>query len=147
MVTPLINRSLRVVLCVMALVLALLPSAVSAAPAEAVAVQAGEGCSSFHTVSYGQTLSGIARWYGVSVHSLQRVNYLPDPNRIYAGQVLCIPLAGGHPGGATHVVQRGETLYSIARMYGTTWQCLAHRNHIANPNYIRAGQVLYIVHC
>ncbi|MER2599582.1 MAG: LysM domain-containing protein [Caldilineales bacterium] len=144
MFTKPITRSVRLLLCTLALLLALLPATVAAAPAEA-AVAAGEGCSSFHTVTRGQTLWSIARWYGVSVETLQRVNRILDPNRIYAGQLLCIPIGAG--GGTTHVIQRGETLSSIARLYGTTWQCLAHRNHIPNPNHIRAGQLLIIAYC
>jgi LysM repeat protein len=46
--------------------------------------------------------------------------------------------------GATHVVQRGETLYSIARRYGTTAQAIVQANSIANPSFIYAGQRLTI---
>jgi LysM repeat protein len=44
----------------------------------------------------------------------------------------------------TYVVQRGDTLYSIARRYGTTVQAVAARNGIANPSLIRVGQTLTI---
>jgi LysM repeat protein len=49
--------------------------------------------------------------------------------------------AGGE---VTYVVQRGDTLYSIARRYGTTVQAIAVRNGIANPSLIRVGQTLTI---
>nr|WP_305955393.1 LysM domain-containing protein [Klebsiella grimontii] len=42
----------------------------------------------------------------------------------------------------THVVQYGETLSSIATKYGTTYQALAQRNGLSNPNLIYPGQVL-----
>lgn len=35
-----------------------------------------------------------------------------------------------------HVVQRGDTLYSIARRYGVTVQSLAQANGVLNPNLI-----------
>jgi LysM repeat protein len=41
-------------------------------------------------------------------------------------------------------VQRGETLSSIARRYGTTWQAIARANGIQNPNEIYVGQRLKI---
>ncbi len=41
-----------------------------------------------------------------------------------------------------HVVGLGETLYSIARIYGVSPQALAAHNGLANPNYIYAGQRL-----
>ncbi|MBN1430875.1 MAG: LysM peptidoglycan-binding domain-containing protein [Anaerolineae bacterium] len=44
----------------------------------------------------------------------------------------------------THVVQPGETLFSIARSYGLTVEQLASANGITNPNLIYAGQVLTI---
>ena len=44
----------------------------------------------------------------------------------------------------TYVVQKGDTLYSIARRYGTTVQAIAARNGIANPSLISVGQKLTI---
>jgi lysozyme len=46
--------------------------------------------------------------------------------------------------GAYYTVQPGDTLYSIARRYGTTARAIANANGIANINYIRVGQHLYI---
>jgi LysM repeat protein len=53
--------------------------------------------------------------------------------------------SGGQQGQyVTHTVQRGETLSSIARSYGTTWQAIAQANNIANPSQIYAGQSLKV---
>jgi chromosome segregation ATPase len=46
--------------------------------------------------------------------------------------------------GATHRVQRGETLASIAAQYGVTVQAIAAANNIANPDLIAVGQELII---
>jgi LysM repeat protein len=43
-----------------------------------------------------------------------------------------------------HVVQLGETLSSIARRYGTTWQAIAEASGVTNPNQIYVGQRLKI---
>ena len=43
-----------------------------------------------------------------------------------------------------YTVQWGDSLSNIAWRYGDTVAGLASRNGIANPNYIRAGQVLYV---
>ena len=48
-------------------------------------------CRYYHYVTYGQTLSGIARWYGVSPWSIAQANGLYNLNYIYVGQTLCIP--------------------------------------------------------
>lgn len=43
-----------------------------------------------------------------------------------------------------YTVRWGDSLSRIAWRYGDTVWGLASRNGIANPNYIRAGQVLYV---
>ena len=45
---------------------------------------------------------------------------------------------------ATHVVQYGETLSSIAYQYGTNYQTLAALNGLTNPNLIYPGQFLKV---
>jgi len=44
-----------------------------------------------HVVRYGETLSGIAWRYGVSVWAIANANGIANPNRIYAGQRLVLP--------------------------------------------------------
>ncbi len=43
-----------------------------------------------------------------------------------------------------HTVKRGETLWDIARQYGTSIQAIAEANGLANPNRIITGQQLII---
>jgi LysM repeat protein len=122
-----------------------------------VSIAAAKGDTSggvYHTVSYGDTLYSIGRYYGVNPYAIARANNLYNPNYIYAGQVLYIPQGyypspGGQPpcgdqGGAQHRVRYGETVSSIARMYGTSVWAITQANNLYNPNYIYAGQLLYI---
>jgi nucleoid-associated protein YgaU len=52
-------------------------------------------CEGFtYQVRRGDTLTGIARRYGVSTQQLTRENHLRSPNHIYAGQRLHIPSSG-----------------------------------------------------
>ncbi len=44
----------------------------------------------------------------------------------------------------TYTVNPGDTLSGIAAKFGTTWQHLQAINGLANPNYIRVGQVLRV---
>lgn len=48
------------------------------------------------------------------------------------------------PQGVYYIVQRGDTLYSIARRYGTTVNAIAAANNIADPNRIQEGTRLLI---
>ena len=65
---------------------------------------------------------------------------------ISAVLILAFSLAAqpAHAQGQVHVVQPGETLFSIATRYGTTPQAIAAANNLANANYIYAGQRLTI---
>jgi LysM repeat protein len=110
---------------------------------------AAQAQGTVHVVQRGETLYSIARRYGTTASALASINGLRNPNLIYVGQRLSISGSGGGGGGATatggvHVVQRGETLYSIARRYGTTASALASINGLRNPNLIYVGQRLSI---
>ncbi len=48
--------------------------------------------TSVHKISKGETLSGIAMQYGVSIDQLKRANRISKSNHIRAGQVLSIPI-------------------------------------------------------
>lgn len=117
------------------------------------------GQTVIHVVKPGETLYSIARLYGVSVAALTYLNKITDPSRIYVGQHLIIPRGSNQPVPTgtpaptatprpltpiVYVVQPGDTLYSIARRYGTTVQAIAALNNIVNPSRIYAGQRLTI---
>lgn len=98
-----------------------------------------------YTVVKGDTLSGIAKKTGTTVNALVQVNGIDNPNLIHVGQVLTIP-SGSKPATSStyHTVKSGETLSGIAAKYGTTYQVLAQRNGLSNPNLIFVGQKLRI---
>ncbi len=50
-----------------------------------------------HVVQSGETLSTIAQRYGVTWQAIAQANNLANPNVIYVGQRLLIPVAGGPP--------------------------------------------------
>jgi soluble lytic murein transglycosylase-like protein len=52
---------------------------------------AGSAAGRIHVVRRGESLSGIARQYHVSVAALAASNGLADPNRIVAGAALTVP--------------------------------------------------------
>jgi LysM repeat protein len=99
-----------------------------------------------HVVQPGENLFRISLKYGTTVGAIAAANGIINPSRVYAGQKLTIPTGSAAPGGGVtyHVVQRGETLSSIALKYGTTSWKIAAANGISNPNYIYAGRTLRI---
>jgi LysM repeat protein len=119
-----------------------------------------------YIVQRGDTVKSIAQRFGVSWEAVVSVNRLANPNMIYPGQQLVIPGAGQPAAeqpaadqtvsqpvqepannaatGRTHVVQPGQGLGQIARLYGVSWIAIARLNNISNPNLIHAGMVLKI---
>lgn len=93
-----------------------------------------------HVVQYGETLSSIATRYSATYQTLASLNGLSNPNMIYAGQVLKV--SGVASATRTYTVQYGDNLSSIATKLGTTYQSLAQRNGLSNPNLIYPGQTL-----
>jgi len=109
-----------------------------------------------HTVQRGETLSEIAKAYGVSMDELMQLNGIEDPNAIDSGRILRLPLdstlrnqdPGGNEGLApvlpapSHTVKRGETLSEIAKQYGLRLADLMALNDIDDPDAIYGGQTL-----
>ena len=102
-----------------------------------------------YTVKSGDTLSAIAAKYGTTYQKIASDNGISNPNLIYPGQVLKINGATNNTTNTqdvskTYTVKSGDTLSAIAVKYGTTYQEIARKNGIANPNKIYPGQVLKI---
>lgn len=128
-------------LCVAVLLLALpSPAARGAPPADGPVV---------HVVQWGENLTVIAARYGVSIDQIVQANRMGDPNHIYVGQRLVIPVESAPaawPAGSTvqHVVQAGDTLSALAVRYGSTVNAIVQANRLVNPSFIYVGQVLVI---
>jgi LysM repeat protein len=99
-----------------------------------------------HVVQWGENLTGIARRHGTTIQAIVQANGLANPNRIYAGQRLLIPVAGPlpPPSAKPYIVQSGDTLTGIAYRYGVSVSAIAHANNLLNPNRIYIGQRLII---
>lgn len=109
-----------------------------------------------YRVAFGDTLSGIALRYRTTVSAIARANDIGNVGLIYIGQVLRIHGSGGAGDGerdrkadagprwATHRVSYGESLWVIARRYGTSVAAIADANGIGNASLIRVGQLLRV---
>jgi LysM repeat protein len=96
-----------------------------------------------YTVQRGDTLSEIARDNGVSLSDVIELNELANPDLIRPGDVILIPGVDGSPE-QTHVVAKGESLFKIAGVYGSSARAIAEANSLANPDLIQPGQQLLI---
>jgi murein DD-endopeptidase MepM/ murein hydrolase activator NlpD len=115
-------------------------------PASVMSQDAAPGVT-IHVVQRGETLYRIALRYGLTVDEIAQYNSILDPTNIQVGQRLLIPRAVNAASllPSTHVVQPGETLRSIAELYGLSVEQLVALNAIANADTIYVGQVLNLV--
>lgn len=98
-----------------------------------------------YTVRAGDNLFRIGLAYGINWTQIAEANGIVNPNQIYAGQVLKIPVSAPGPAPQfTHTVQRGETLFLISLRYGVPWPAIAEANNLTPPYVIYVGQTLVI---
>ncbi len=101
-----------------------------------------------YTIKAGDTFYAIAMANGVSVEELMRFNPGVDPNRLYIGQIICIPPRPVPPtcpaGTQPYTIQAGDTFFSIAQRYNVTVEALLRANPTVNPNALYIGQVICI---
>lgn len=108
----------------------------------------------YHRVRRGETLSIIARKYNTRVRSIMRANNLRSSHYIVAGRLLKIPQRGykysskpaprtAVAGASAHTVKRGDSLWNIAKRYGTTTQKIQELNNLQTTE-LHIGQVLQL---
>jgi len=112
-----------------------------------------------HKVRKGETLQAIAKKYGTDPKSIMLANQLGRRTALAAGTTLRVPLecpperpvaaAGsktspvkGEP--IEHVVRQGDSLFNIAKRYGTTTVDIQRLNRLSGT-HLTVGQVLKIM--
>jgi|GEM_PF-913930 len=115
-----------------------------------------------HSVQKGETLSSIASSYGISWKALAEYNSLSNPNQLKVGQELRIPesvgatapakraapvssrpVASSIKQGASYVIQKGDSLSTIAKRSGLTVNEIKVANNLKSDSII-AGKKLAI---
>ena len=114
-----------------------------------------------YVVRNGDSLSKIASRYRLSTAEIVALNSLADPNRIRVGQKLILPgkldvsapppaaaprprpSAAAGSGKGNYVVQKGDSLSTIAQKHGTTVAALKRDNNLTS-DAIYAGQKLVV---
>ena len=150
------------------------PSAAPApAPAPAQPAATQPATTQTHRIRNGETLSHLARQYGVTVGDIERANPGLNARRIQVGQSIRIPTSGPQgaaapatppatstppaasptpppapstqpPAARTHTIRSGDTLDGISKQYGTTVNALQQANPGLNPRRLIPGRTIRI---
>ncbi|MBN1213241.1 MAG: LysM peptidoglycan-binding domain-containing protein [candidate division Zixibacteria bacterium] len=110
-----------------------------------------------HKIKRGETVSTIAARYGVSQYAILAANNLSQRSKIYAGKELIVPVpldrednSGSEKNReyaankSVYTVRAGDTMWDIARAFGTTVDALRRINYIERGSRIYVGQQLKI---
>lgn len=111
-----------------------------------------------HEIRRGETISGIASRYGVSQYAIMEANNLSRSARIYAGRTIIVPVPLDreyaesksksnreyHAEGSVYTVRAGDTMWDIAKAFGTSVDALRRINYIERGSRIYVGQKLRI---
>jgi N-acetylmuramoyl-L-alanine amidase len=121
-----------------------------AAAAVACALAPASASAAVHTVSPGETLSGIAAVNGLSPAAVAAANGLDPDDFVIAGTNLTIPAAGAAPAAAPATTQSaptaagyqvvpGDSLSAIAARMGVSRAALAAANGLSPDGWVIAG--------
>lgn len=105
------------------------------------------GATKRHVVQRGETLSGIAAKYGVSMATLRSLNNLKKDG-VWVGQRLKVPAGAAATAVVSskpkkHKVVRGDSLTAIAAHYGVSSKAIMQANNMKSSN-VMLGQTLTI---
>lgn len=106
-----------------------------------------------HTVADGETISGIAASYGLSISDVLSTNGLGPQSLIFPGQSIVLPdsaspvpaasVAPAPPAAPTsHTVVAGDTISRIAERFGTSIQAVLDANGLDWSSVIHPGDAL-----
>lgn len=102
-----------------------------------------------YIVQRGDTLSGIARKFNISVDRLAEINNIQNANLIYPGQVLKIETSRIYKDDnkrfkGLYIVQNGDTLTSVGNKFDKKLDELMKDNDVISSDLIHNNQVLKI---
>ena len=98
------------------------------------------GDTELYQVKAGDTLYSISNKYGISVNELKTINNLSKDN-LSIGQLLNVP--SGLSLVNSYIVEKGDTLYSIAKKFDVSVNKLKEYNSLTN-NLLNIGQKILI---
>ncbi|MCY3978973.1 MAG: LysM peptidoglycan-binding domain-containing protein, partial [Chloroflexi bacterium] len=104
---------------------------------------ADESSYEVYVVAEADSLLSIAERYGADVSELIALNEIADEGELTEGQTILVPRIDDGKF-AAHVVQSGDTLYDISRLYDTTVAQLRSLNDIEDGDGLTIGRSIIV---
>jgi cell wall-associated NlpC family hydrolase len=149
-------RGIAAAVLAVALVLVVVETPVAASPAQNTSTQS-------YTIQQGDTLWNLSRRFGTTPERIAELNGIGVDDTLSIGRILRLPgaprtgavpasrpakVAAASPASRvvarTHRVRAGDTLWGIARRYGTTPKRLAAMNRISETAILSLGRRLKV---
>ena len=94
-----------------------------------------------YKVNAGDTFESIARKFNTTVSNLQDIN---DKDYINIGELIVVPNNTKSEWFETYMVEKGDTLYSIAQRFNISLIDLLNINGLDKDNYIYPNQEILV---
>tara|TARA_B100001142_G_scaffold103597_1_gene105647 strand:- start:5782 stop:7188 length:1407 start_codon:yes stop_codon:yes gene_type:complete len=103
-----------------------------------------------HTIQRGENLYLIANNWGIDVKEIIAYNQIRNPNQIYVGDVINIPLNQTVNSSViqrnnmnyTYKIAPGDNLWNLSKMWNVSINRIMEYNNISNANLIRIGTII-----
>lgn len=92
----------------------------------------------------GQSVTSIARSYGLRPHQLYKYNDLKDGSDIVPGSIIYLKPKRRRAKEAYHTVTAGQTMYAISQQFGIKLKHLYKKNRMKPGEEPAIGQVIYM---
>lgn len=101
--------------------------------------KSGTGEISVYTVRDGDTLSSIAKMFGVSTNTIVWANNIKGGIINEGDQLIILPISG-----IEYTVAKGDTVQSIAKKYGADVNDVISYNELGSDSSLTVGQVVIV---
>ena len=97
-----------------------------------------------YQVQNGDTLASVASKLGMSVSELASLNGLMVSAILVPGQYIIVPNNSGNEYFDMYVIQKGDTIYELARKFNTDPTSLLRLNGLNNTDVIYPGDEILV---
>jgi len=101
-----------------------------------------------HTIQSGENLHLIANKWGIEVNEIIYYNQIRNPNQIYIGDIIKIPLnqknnyVHSSNNNSFYKIAPGDNLWGLSKMWNVSIRRIMEYNNLSNANLIRIGTIL-----